>query len=108
MFSKSIRWQIQAWHGSLLTVITISLLAAFYRYEWRQRIENLDNELERDLVIMIPGVDNTLRAGHGAPQPPGSLRDDERLQHDAAVLEEISRSSVYYVVFSPRGRELMR
>ncbi len=54
MFSKSIRWRIQAWHGFLLTCLVAGLVVGFYGYEYRQRFERIDAQLHELAVPLLP------------------------------------------------------
>src|SRR5262249_31512510 len=83
MFTRSIRWQIQAWHGLLLAIITGTLLAAFYIYEKRVRLSRVDEALHETLIKSMPVL---MPHGRGGPEgrgpdgkgPPDGRRPEER------------------------------
>ena len=71
MFSDSIRWQIQAWHGALLMLITSVLLFSFYGYERRQRITRVDDQLRTTMMMVLPAFSPERGRPADAPRPHG-------------------------------------
>ena len=135
MFSHSIRWQIQAWHGVLLVLMTGVLLFAFYGYERQQRVTRIDDRLRSTLMMVLPA----LRPEHagtrgGPPQPPraDALMDDffgvfpfgeptdggrrpppgapARNDHEREkmFLRSLDQSPIYYVLYGGGRRETKR
>lgn len=72
MFANSIRWQIQAWHGALLILITASLLTAFFSYERKARITRLDEQLQAAFVKALPALRSDARRRPDGPGRPPS------------------------------------
>lgn len=137
MISDSIRWQIQAWHGALLVLITSVLLFSFYGYERRQRITRVDDRLRTTLMMVLPAL-RPERAGERgppphAPQPPerealeailgdfpfGDLLEAGRQPppggrragvHDREMmyLKGLDTSPIYYVAWGRGGEETKR
>lgn len=138
MFSHSIRWQIQAWHGALLVLMTSVLLFAFYGYERQQRVSRIDDRLRTTLMMVLP-VLRPERAGEAGrpPQPPPGMDpviDDlfgvfpfgegmignnrrppplgapARNEHDRekAYLLSLDRSPIYFVLYDENQREKSR
>jgi heavy metal sensor kinase len=56
MLPKSIRWHIQAWHGSLLICLVTALLGTFYVYERSERFQATDNRLQELMTPLLPKV----------------------------------------------------
>ena len=54
MLPRSLRWQIQIWHGGLLFILVVTVLVAFYDYERRVRIARIDAELTGPVVALLP------------------------------------------------------
>jgi len=74
-FSKSIRWQIQAWHGALLLLTTTVLLFFFWGYERRQQFARVDDQLQSILVRTLPAAQFNRGPGGGPPRrDPGPPR----------------------------------
>jgi two-component system OmpR family sensor kinase len=67
-FFKSIRWQIQSWHAVLLILVVAALLAAFYNYERRAKLNGLDEMLQQTLITALP-VLSPPPGGGGRPGP---------------------------------------
>ncbi len=76
MFSDSIRWQIQAWHGALLLLITSVLLFSFYGYERQRRITQVDERLRSTLMMVLPALTPGRSRPRDAPPPPPRERRD--------------------------------
>lgn len=137
MFSHSIRWQIQAWHGVLLMLTTAVLLVAFYGYERQQRVMRIDDRLRTTLMMVLPAL-RPERAGEplGRPPPPmqamdpllddflgvfpfGEPPDGEsrppraaggRIAHDRERqhLKNLNESPIYYVLYNGERIETAR
>jgi two-component system OmpR family sensor kinase len=73
MLPKSIRWQIQAFHGVLLLVLVTGLIIGFYTYEKRARYHQLDTQLLEMVTPLLPRL-SVFRPG-GGPGGPGGPRD---------------------------------
>src|SRR4051794_10889824 len=83
MFPKSIRWQIQAFHGALLLILVTGLIAGFYTYEKRARYHQLDTQLLEMVPPLLPRL-SIFRPGGGPggprdhrPPPRGPEADDD-------------------------------
>lgn len=122
MIANSIRWQIQAWHGALLVLITSSLLMAFFSYERNARITRIDEHLQAAFVKAMPALDT--RAPHGADGPPplsprememlfGGIALDEpppvsgrpeppRHELEREFVRNLSQTAIYYVTWNAR------
>lgn len=66
-FFKSIRWQLELWHGLLLLAVICAFGFTAYQLEKTERLQSIDAELQRRLSVLV----STLR---------GSPRDDARKQ----------------------------
>lgn len=130
MFADSIRWQIQAWHGALLMLITSALLVSFYGYERRQRITRVDDRLRTTLMMVLPAL-RPERAGERARRPPppperdplddligGFPMADPRLvgrepppaghERERMYLQSLDKSPIYYVSWTGALKEAAR
>src|ERR1041384_8525705 len=54
MFSKSIRWRIQVWHGGLLVGLVASACVGFFDFERRERLQEIDSQLQRFITPLWP------------------------------------------------------
>jgi two-component system OmpR family sensor kinase len=102
MLPKSIRWHIQAWHGSLLICLVAALLGTFYVYERSERFRETDNRLQELLTPLLPRVTPI--------GPPGFDRGDfrgppprDRPPDGGHVLADFENGPFYYVVWSREG-----
>ena len=86
LFFQSIRWRVQLWHGLLLILITSVLLAGFYRYEWRVRLQTLDQELT-GLAALCAAVDLPVNADFeaGFAEAPEDVAANVRLAIETGV-----------------------
>lgn len=75
MLSDSIRWQIQAWHGALLLLITSVLLFSFYGYERQRRITGVDERLRSTLMMVLPALTPERGRPRDGPPPPPEERE---------------------------------
>lgn len=135
MFSHSIRWQIQAWHGALLMLITSVLLFAFYGFERQQRVTRVDDRLRTTLMMVLPALrperpeDRGMRHGppperqtevdavlggfpfsdplDDLPRPPpaGGPPDHGR---ERMYLRSLDQSPIYYVAYDGQRRVVSR
>ncbi len=83
MFPKSIRWQIQAFHGCLLIVLVAGLTTGFYSYERRARYQELDAKLLEIITPLLPRL---------APTRPGGRFDGPGRRPPPREFEEFDRS----------------
>lgn len=54
MIFNSIKWRLQAWHGFLLVCLVTGLLAGFYVFERREKLQATDNELTEAVTPLLP------------------------------------------------------
>ena len=138
MIADSIRWQIQAWHGALLVLITTILLTFFWGYERAQRLSRVDERLQSALLMVLPAAQFELRQeeGHEGARPPpfemgfGDFLFDEGIQppHEERrpprdpkgqrerpeilrakqYLSTLEATSIYTVALNDRHHEVMR
>ncbi|MFN7139421.1 MAG: hypothetical protein ACK4UN_08790, partial [Limisphaerales bacterium] len=54
LFPKSIRWQIQIWHGFLLICIVGALILGFFQYERHSRYKEVDSRLHQTIGPLLP------------------------------------------------------
>ena len=132
MFSDSIRWQIQAWHGALLMLITSALLFSFYGYERQQRITRVDERLRTTIMMVLPafrpergqrsegpprGREPPLDAiigGFPSGEPPPGDRPPpvgERAgghEQEREYLKSLNQTSIYYMAWDGERRETNR
>lgn len=92
MLPRSLRWQIQLWHASLLVVLIGAVLVSFYGYERRARIARIDAELTAPLVALLP---RHVRLPGRARPPAASPRDN--------LEREFEASGHYILVFNSAG-----
>ena len=50
MFTNSIRWRLQAWHGLILTAVVTGFGFTAYQLEYAQRLRRIDDELQRRIA----------------------------------------------------------
>jgi two-component system, OmpR family, sensor kinase len=106
MLPKSIRWHIQAWHGSLLVCLVTALLGTFYVYERNARMSEVDSRLEELLTPLLPKVTPAGPPGMG----PGDFRGPPPRERGRGggpeggqnLLADFDTGPFYYVVW---GRE---
>jgi len=67
MIIHSIKWRLQAWHGFLLLCLVTGLLAGFYIFAHREKIQSLDNQLGEIMTPLMPRF-----------APAGALRPERR------------------------------
>ncbi len=113
MLPQSIRWRIQAWHGSLLVCLVSALLATFYLYERNARLREIDGRLEALLTPLLPRVTPGGPRGGGPgdyPGPPprrggppdGGNREGPR-DPNPNIFALLDSGPYYYVAWRPEG-----
>lgn len=133
--SRSIRWQIQAWHGVLLFLTTTVLLFFFWGYERQQQLARVDDQLQSALVRALPATqfhrgpgggperedpgppgrragDSVFdepqeRRGRSPPRPPDSRERPEVLQA-RSYLQELTTTGIYVVSLTEGKQENFR
>ncbi len=102
-FFKSIRWQLELWHGLLLLAVICAFGFTAYQLEKTERLRGIDAELQRRLSTLV----NTLR---GSPRddvrrprpdnPPPQIDDRQRarLESSPEIRALFSGESHYYYV----------
>lgn len=118
MFPKSIRWQIQAFHGVLLFVLVTGLIAGFYSYERRARYHQLDAQLLEMVTPLLPRVLPPRGGGRldgpreRRPPPRHEMEEDFRPpprpmdrpeQGDDPVMVPYDAGKFYFISWSPEG-----
>jgi two-component system, OmpR family, sensor kinase len=136
-FPHSIRWQIQAWHGALLVLITSVLLFSFWGYEQQQRYSRIDERLQAALLMALPvthidrGPGGGPKGGpprreelelelgfggflftdpqrRGGPPPPREERDRPETTRAREYLSALEKTNLYVVAINDRKREIVR
>ncbi len=74
LFPKSIRWQIQAWHGFFLVCIVAALVLGFYHYERHSRFEQVDSRLHELIPPVLPELVHMGPAMREGGPPDGARR----------------------------------
>jgi len=111
MLPKSIRWRIQAWHGSLLVLLVTALLATFFVYERNARLNEIDSRLESLLTPLLPRVTPPPGRGPGGgrddfPGPPLRRNGPPDGTREAQAL--FDNGQFYYVAWTPGGEVLTK
>ncbi len=108
MLPKSIRWRIQAWHGSLLLLLVTALLTTFYLYERSTRLGEIDSRLQSLMTLLLPRV--TPPPGRGPDEFRGPPRrpDSPGPGGDRNSLALFDSGEFYYLVWNPSGELLSR
>jgi hypothetical protein len=105
MLPKSIRWHMQAWHGTLLVCLVTALLGTFYVYERGERFREIDTRLEELLTPLLPRVTPAGPPGFGPDDFPGPPPRDRGPGGGGNVLAEFDNGPFYYVAWS-RNHEI--
>ncbi len=92
-FFKSIRWQLELWHGLLLLAVICAFGLTAYQLEKTERLRSIDAELQQRLSVVV----NTLR---------GSPRDDARRQRPDNIPPQIDDRQRARLESSPEIRAL--
>ncbi|MEO5803244.1 MAG: ATP-binding protein [Verrucomicrobiota bacterium] len=132
MFSKSIRWRIQAWHGLLLVCLVTALTIGFYIFESRARFREIDSQLHAFAPPLLPKLAPLGRRGsqrpgeefRGRPEdreqggpppndfgPPGFGEPPPRERpqaNDDLIFARIESAGFYYVWWSPEREIIAR
>lgn len=92
---RSLRWQIQLWHGALLVALVSVVLVAFYGYERQARIARIDAELTGPLISLLPR--HIRLPGRPLVTGDGSPPTDYKLERS------LEASGHYIIIFNPDG-----
>ncbi|MFA6286287.1 MAG: HAMP domain-containing sensor histidine kinase [Opitutaceae bacterium] len=126
-FFKSIRWRLQLWHGALLLVVLTAFGMRLYSLHLQNRLQLIDQELQRQLIFVASTLQNTEHAeairdaataalsgnqplpaapkdsvgqtGHEPRNnlPPEALHDSTK----RALLDAITKAGTYYIGWGP-------
>lgn len=89
---RSIRWQLQAWHGLLLAVILGGLGLTAYHFERVHQMERLDEQL-RSLSALLSNASRPGRPAGGTPRNP---RGERELKVPDQVAPLFAKGGGYY------------
>ncbi|NBV20648.1 MAG: sensor histidine kinase [Proteobacteria bacterium] len=134
MFTRSLRWQLQAWHGLLLLVVLVTFGCTAYFLVQDNRLHRIDRELQFRALPLAGGLGRTHRAG-GWDKPPEFFRaavPDEAPRHTGgpeflldfekklfsgrfrsppdmpSPFEELAANGYFFVAWAQGGQELGR
>ncbi len=62
MFFKSIRWQIQAWYGLLLLMVTVGFGIFTYQLAWIEKGREIDRRLAEKSLLLVSSLRNATLA----------------------------------------------
>ena len=106
---QSLRWQLQMWHGLLLSIVVTGLLTTYYSLQKDQTLRRVDQQL----TSWSPRIADTMRQ-RGRPRVPRS--GESRRPNEIGWLEELALSTdlapffdatgetkAYYCIWNPRG-----
>jgi two-component system OmpR family sensor kinase len=96
---RSIRWQLQAWHGVLLAAILGGLGVTAYYFERAHQLERLDQELQ-SLAARLANATRPSR-GRGEPPVPGRSKQVRLSPEDAALFAP--GGGFYFAVWLKNG-----
>lgn len=88
-FFKSIRWQLQMWHGLLLMAVIGAFGFTAYQLEKTERMRAIDGEMQHRLSLLV----NTLRAGSRDESRRGRSGDAPPPQLDEEQFKSLLSSS---------------
>ena len=94
IFTRSIRWRIQAWHALLLTLVIVGFGITAYRLASMNRLRVVDQELQAlvaRLGIAVPPSPASDPA-HRPPPKPGT-----------SLVEQITASGAHFIVWNVNG-----
>ena len=99
-FRKSIRWQMQVWHGFLLFAVLAAFGVTAYLLVRDNQLRRVDQQLQSRLAMVIRGL--------RPPPPPGlnTPRTSERFRLSAeqqSLFTGLDQAEFYYVLWSPSG-----
>ena len=94
---KSIRWQLQLWHGLLLLVVICAFGITAYQLERTERLHAIDAELQDGLSLVV----KSLRGGQRANPPPPEAMPP---QFDDRQRAKLTSSPEMNARFGPEGR----
>ena len=100
IFTRSIRWRIQAWHALLLTAVIAGFGITAHRLASSDRLRAVDQELQShvsQLGIAVPPV-----TSREPPRRPGS-RPPPPPPRGSGLLDQIEASGVHYAVWQADG-----
>lgn len=84
MFLRSIRWQLQLWHGMILLLVLSGLGYTAFELQRTREQRRTDQELQERMAVLM-GV---LRPGPPPPGGPGRRRELWRLENTNAVPDQ--------------------
>jgi two-component system OmpR family sensor kinase len=101
MIRHSIRWQLQIWHGLLLTVIIAGFGMTAHQLSTSNRLRQVDQELQAHLAqisiaVPPPAMGNEAVSMGGRRLPPRS---------GTSILDQVANEGAFLVVWDSQGSE---
>jgi len=106
-FYQSLRWQLQMWHGLLLSIVVTGLLSTFYTLQKEQILSRLDLQLKTWAPRIGEGLRQLKRPRPGLPRT--KEESDWLLELNLAAdiapyFDSLGDTKAYYCIWDPRGR----
>lgn len=99
IFTRSIRWRLQAWHALLLTAVIAGFGITAHRLASSDRLRAVDQELQSHVTQLGIAVPPT--TGREVPRRPGSRPPSP--PRGSGLLDQIEASGVHFAVWSSDG-----
>ncbi|MCB1209583.1 MAG: hypothetical protein KDK97_09665, partial [Verrucomicrobiales bacterium] len=99
IFTRSIRWRLQAWHALLLTAVIAGFGITAHRLVSIQKLREVDQELQAhvaQLGIAVPPPQTRDNLGKPPPRP------------GASMTEQIIATGAWFIVWNADGSEQTR
>lgn len=99
IFTRSIRWRLQAWHALLLTAVIAGFGITAHRLVSMQKLREVDQELQAhvaQLGIAVPPPQTRENLSKPPPRP------------GASMAEQITSSGAWFIVWNADGSEQTR
>ncbi len=100
-FFKSIRWQLQIWHGLLLLAVISAFGFTAFQLEKSERLQSLDAELQHRLSLLVNSLRSSPRDEPRRPRQGGP--PDPPQQFDERTIQELVSSSTLRSMFGPES-----